>query len=294
MRTPQRPSSDALLVTKKKDPLSRAKAQRAVVRKERKGSLTKEIALYREVKAPRQKPEAKLRAIVRFRTSPGHSWKEVTTPVNVSKSGASFLLKRPCDVGRLIMLVITMPVELRAYDFDEEFYPVIGLIQNCHEVFDQAGEVFYSVGVAFVGKDVPPGWDLNPTQNYRISGTTASGMWQIKAASDKFRVREATRYWVSLDVTISLLRTKNITDYKQQTVTCNVSAKGAMVICSLEVAIGDRVKFASKEKDFYSICIVRDRQVKPGKLPFLHLEFVDARFPVERIPAVNVTAVTAG
>ena len=190
-------------------------------------------------------------------------------------------------------MVIAMPADLRAYDLDEEFYPVIGLIQYCHETPTPEGTTLYSVGVAFVGKELPPGWDFNPTQNYHISGTTPSGLWKIKPSVGTFKVRGATRFWITLDVTVSLIQKQKTPDYKQQTVTCNVSTTGAMVVCSLDVAIGQKVKFASKEKEFYSICIVRDRQLRPGKLPLVHLEFIDNKFPVEKIAAPKVTAVTA-
>jgi hypothetical protein len=293
MRYTRRSSSEQPADTQQKDRPNRAKQRRAAVKVNRKNAVLKGIALYEGAGALKHNFAPDLTAIVQFRTSAEHTWKEVTTALNVSKSGASFLLEHPCEVGRLVSLVISMPVEYRIYDLSEELYRVIGLIQYCHETPSPTGETMYSVGVAFVGKDLPAGYDSNPTQNYHISGTTPSGMWQIKPSSKGFKLRGAARFWVSLDVTITLIQKKRTVDYKLDTVTCNVSASGALVVCRLDVAKGAKVKFACKELEFYSVCVVRDRQMRDGIIPLLHLEFVDNKFPVEKISAPNVTAVTA-
>ena len=293
MRYTQRSSSASPVGTQQKELPSRAKQKRAAIKESRRDRFSKEIALFEGDRAGKGHRFAEdLKAIVNFQTSPDHTWKEVTKALNVSKSGASFLLTHPCEVGRLASLVISMPIKCRVYDYDEEYYSVVGLIQYCQKVTPSKGKTLYSVGVAFVGKDLPAGYDLNPTQNYHISGTTASGMWQIRPSIEAFKVRSATRFWVPLAVTISLIQRKKTLDYKQHTRTCNISTSGALVICSLDVAIGQKVKFACKEKEFYSICIVRDRQMRDGKQPLLHLEFVDHKFPVETIHAPDVTDVS--
>jgi hypothetical protein len=235
-----------------------------------------------------------LKTIVQFHIGQDETWKEVTRVSTVSKSGASFTLSHHCDVGRLVTLVMPLAPEFRAYDFTEDLYPVIGLVQYCYPSAGSGDDRSYSVGVAFVGKTFPDGHKENPTQNYHISGTTSTGMWQIKPSGATFKVRSAPRFWVPLEVTVSQIkRDRSATDYKEQTVTSNVSTSGASVPCSLDLEIGDRIKFASKEHDFYTIGIVRNRQVKGGKKPVLHIEFVDNRFPVEKIAVPSVTAVTA-
>lgn len=237
-----------------------------------------------------------LKTIVQFHIGPDETWKEVTRVLTVSRSGASFTMSHHCDVGRLVTLVMPLAPEFRAYDFTAELYPVIGLVQYCHPTTADGGQQTFSVGVAFVGKTFPEGHKENPTQNYHISGTTPTGMWQIKPSGATFKVRAAPRFWVPLEVTITQIkrdRASSGDDYKEQSVTTNVSMSGASVPCSLDLEIGDRLKFASKEHDFYTIAVVRNRQVKQGKKPVLHIEFVDNRFPVEKIAVPQVTAVTA-
>jgi hypothetical protein len=240
-------------------------------------------------KAPRTITD--LKTIVQFQTAPDKTWKEVTRVLTVSKSGASFSLTHHCDVGRLVTLVMPLPTEFRVYDFTEELYPVIGLIQYCYLSAADGDQPSYSVGVAFVGKCFPDGHKENPMQNYHISGTTSSGMWQIKPSGATFKVRAAPRFWIPLDVTITQIKRER-SNYKEHALVSNVSTSGAMVTCTLDVEIGERIKFASKEHDFYTIGIVRNRQLKEGKKPALHIEFVDNRFPVEKLAVPKVTAVT--
>jgi len=79
-----------------------------------------------------------------------------------------------------------------------------------------------------------------------------------------------------------LIRKLNRGVSKESTVTGNISATGASVVCSLKADIGDRIKFACEKYDFYTIGIVRNRGAKSAE-GTLHIEFVDNRFPIEKI-----------
>lgn len=232
-----------------------------------------------------------LRTIVRGQTEDGETWKEITNVSTVSQNGASFKLTRPCQVGCLLKLVLPMPTELRAYDLTKDLYPVMGLIQYCEEItIDDHTE--YSIGIAFVGKQIPDSYQTNPMQSYHICGTTESGMWKIAEADTPFKARAAARFWISLEVTISMIQKEKRANYKEVTVTNNISATGASVRCSLEVNVGDRVKFASKEHNFYTIAVVRNRNEDSDKTPTLHIEFINDRFPIEKIPVSQTVDVT--
>ena len=65
-----------------------------------------------------------LAAIIQVTEKNGHTWKELADISTVSRNGAGFTLSRPCVVGRLINIVLPLPPELRAYDVNEELYPV--------------------------------------------------------------------------------------------------------------------------------------------------------------------------
>ena len=208
-------------------------------------------------------------------------WTELTIISNASRTGAAFRLTRPCEVGRLVKLTASMPRELRGFDHDEKHYTVVGLVQYCtHSESD--GE--FIVGVAFLGRDFPDSFFENPMQSYRISGSNANGMWTASETETDFTKRRHARYIAHLHVTISLLQKNHgIARQREDTITFDISADGACVASSLDVKIGERVKFACKELNFYAMAIVRDREMRNKRLA-LHLEFVEHLFPVKKLP----------
>ncbi|MBP7476623.1 MAG: PilZ domain-containing protein [Pyrinomonadaceae bacterium] len=225
-----------------------------------------------------------LQTIVQVREGDGETWKEVVKVTTVSRNGAGFSLARPVIVGRLVTLVLPLDPELRAYDKDREVYPVMGIVQHCNKATVDGVTVFHT-GVGFIGKQVPESFKNDPTQNFRITGMTTEGLWKVAEADAQFKKRRHPRYWIGLGVTISLLRKADNSGAKEETHTVNIAGGGVSVVCTLEAAVGDKVKFACKAVDFYAIAVVRNRKERKGELPTLHLEFVDAVFPVEKVVA---------
>jgi hypothetical protein len=223
-----------------------------------------------------------LRAVVQVKESPDESWKEVTKVTTVSRNGAGFTLSRKCHVGRLITLVLPLPLDLRAYDMNEELYPVMGVVQSCYEATVD-GETVYNIGVGFVGKNIPESFKANPRQNYRISGKGKDGLWNITESDLTFKQRKHARYWQAMKITVSLIHrdTRSIT--KVEAVTKDIGTNGASVRCSLDAKVGDRVKFACRDYNFYTIAVIRNRKAAKGSMPTLHLEFIDNEFPMDKI-----------
>ncbi len=202
--------------------------------------------------------------------------------MNIETPDDASLLWTLEEVGRLVSLIMPMPRHLRCYDRDKELYRVWGLVQHCSPVSGD-GESGFHVGVAFVGKHVPRSYNENPLQSYRIAGMHEDGTWRIVEAKSDFVVRRHPRYWVSLEIYLSALDDdKNmITDEKAATE--NVSLSGAAVYSDLDVNIGDSVNFDCVAHNFSAIAIVRNRQDYDNELPKLHLEFINAAFPVEEV-----------
>jgi len=214
----------------------------------------------------------------------GETWNESAHITSLSRNGAGFSTGRECTIGRLVKLEISMPAELRAYDESEDVYPVMGLVQHCHCV-PYNGENIYQVGVALIGKKPPESFANSTLQNYRISGMSDDGLWNITEVDQAFKGRKAPRFSVALDVTIALIQSDKKTIAKEKTVTKNVGAGGAAVLSLLKAKVGDKVKFACRDLDFYALAFVRDRRKYLFGPPTLHLEFVDAKFPVELLPS---------
>jgi len=222
-----------------------------------------------------------LRTIVQYKENSETAWKEVTKVTTVSRNGAGFDLKRPVVVGRMLTLVMPLPPELRAYDPDAELYPVMGLVQYCN-AREIGGETLYHVGVGFVGKNIPQSYKDDPAQSYRICGMSQSGLWEIIEANSPHKPRKHSRFWLPVEFALTHI-TRDRSNQKEICTTHDISAGGASLPCSLNVQSGDRVKLASKEYNFYSIAIVRDRKEMPNLPANLHLEFLDGEFPVEKL-----------
>ncbi len=224
-----------------------------------------------------------LKSIVQVKESPDESWKEVVAISTISKNGAGFSLSRQVEVGRLVSLVLPMPVEFRAYDENAELYPVLGLVQHVSKTTID-GKILYQVGVGLVGKEVPESFKSSPKQNYRFSGVAANGLWTITEANSQFKERKNPRFWKAIEVTVSQLKRGRDDAAKVKARSKDISASGLSVACDLDVEIGEKVKIAIKSYDFYAIAEVRNRKVsKHGKDVTLHLQFVDDEFPMYKM-----------
>lgn len=229
-----------------------------------------------------QRVGSALKTLVKVRETENEIWKEVTEVTTVSKNGAGFDLTRPCAVGILITLVLPMPRDLRAYDEEEKLYPVMGLVQYCNEG-NENGETVYHVGVGFIGKVVPGSFRINPMQSYRITGMSPDGLWTVTEVDTPFTIRRDPRYWVTFDVSVTILQKEKRTSKKENAFTQNIGSGGAAVVCELDANVGDTVKFGCKAFDFFTMATVRERKERKNLPPTLHLEFVDNRFPVDKI-----------
>ncbi|MEO7658596.1 MAG: hypothetical protein ABIV48_03185 [Pyrinomonadaceae bacterium] len=229
-----------------------------------------------------ERAPSELRTIVQVKESDTESWKELTRVTTVSRNGAGFSLARPCKVGRLVTLVMPLDRELRAYDEDAEIYPVMGLVQYCNEGM-MDGKTIFHVGVGFVGKHIPHSYKTDPTQNYRIVGMRKDGLWEISEVGAQFKNRKQPRYWMNVRFTISLLQKADNSGAKEDVITQNIGAGGLSAACSLDAAVGEKVKVACQELEFYAVAIVRNRKLYIDGSRTIHLEFVESEFPVDKI-----------
>ena len=219
--------------------------------------------------------------IVKAKLNDTEFWKEKGSLKSVSRLGAGFEIQNACKVGQIISLLIPMPINLRLYDHDKQLYRVWGLVQHCHSV-NSENFSGYNVGVAFIGKDAPESFYLNPDQSYRILGLKEDGLWNIIEAEREFINRRHPRYWVSSDVIITIT---NLDDETEEIsgVTQNISTSGAAVYCEIEVVVGDMVKFSCPEYKFEADAIIRNRFGLGNTTPKIHLEFLESEFPVNNL-----------
>ena len=234
--------------------------------------------------APRQNKRVSLSssAVVKVKENKDSFWKETTELVSVSRSGAGFYLKKKCEVGRLVSLMLSIPKHLRCYDTEKELYRAWGLVQHCSPVFNGNDESFH-VGVAFTGKNAPASYDGNPLQSYRVTGINEDGTWRIVEAKKDFIVRRFPRFQVGLEILLSAMDSKNTLITDEAAKTENISMSGAAVFSTLDIYTGDSVTFNSVQHNFSALSIVRNRKESEFEPPRLHLEFINAKFPIGEI-----------
>jgi len=228
-----------------------------------------------------------LHAVVKGRKEGDRQWKEAAKLISVSPTGSSFNLPRRCEVGTLVSLMIPLPAHMRCYDYDKEFYRVWGLVQHCEPMTSDDRSNFH-IGVAFIGKHSPPSYKTEPQQYYHITGVDEDGMWTVAESQTPFKKRAEVRFWRSIDLYLAIVDTRDGTVCGERTVAENVSRSGAAVFTTMNVGIGDRVKFISEEYDFSGLAVVCNMQAGTDDRKRLHLKFVANKFPVKTLMKKDV------
>lgn len=226
---------------------------------------------------------------VEVNVSPKVSWNEVTRLADISAFGAGFSLKRPVKRGRILLMTIPMPRQLRVYDFTEEQYRIWGCVRRCLPV-TTGSEKKYVIGVAFIGKSPPSSYISDPAMLYDISHRDNNGFWRITPADTKSDeshlpkdIRRQTRLPIPEAISLEVMDDAGNVTGSETTVTENVSLGGASVFTSLNAEPGTFVNVLSERTNIKIISVVRGKRTGPDGIPRLHLEFIDDFFPLEGI-----------
>ena len=220
---------------------------------------------------------------------PSAHWNEITRLLDVSAFGAGFMLKRPLKRGRLVLLTIPMPRQLRSYDFSEPQYKIWALVRRSIPVEKPGQETDYSIGVAFVGKSPPTGYVENPATLYDISARSKEGWHLIPAdlmadESDlPVHLRKQSRLQIPEELTIQKIDAAGNVLQQELTVTENISVGGAAVFTTIDTEVGSFFRVRSERFDVTILSIVRTKRTGDDGITRLHLEFVDRLFPLEGI-----------
>ena len=216
------------------------------------------------------------------RESADYKWTEMSRLVDVTPFGARLRLKRPTEIGRLLLLTMAMPRQLRCFDHVEDQYRVWSLVRNLSRL-DPATEkgAVVEIGVAFVGKNPPASFLSNPAQIYDIAPID-KGQWSLKekptrAHTDK---RKESRHTIPIEVTVELVGDAGGARQKEDTVTENISRKGAAIFSTLDLQPGRFLRMSSAQHNVAVFAVVRDRRIGADGIPRLHLEFIGGEWPL--------------
>ena len=215
-------------------------------------------------------------------------WIEMTRLIEVTPFGARLTLKRPTEVGRLIHLALAMPRQLRVFDHLEPQYRIWALVRNVRLVDrQQEQDPLLEAGLAFVGKHPPRSYLNDPTQRYDIEQSTtenAVGIVQLSATHQALEVthtdkRKESRQLIPIDVLIEVFQDDKLI-LSENTVTENISHRGATVFTTLDVSQGDFLKVSSERYNARVLASVRHRRTGDDGITRLHLEFVGGDWPL--------------
>jgi hypothetical protein len=229
-----------------------------------------------------------MHAVIKIRDENKKLWKETAEVISVSPTGAGFYMIRECKVGRLVSMMFPVEPHLRFYDHDKELYRIWGVVQHCHRLTDE--DIGFHVGVAFIGRDVPESYKADPMQSYRICGMNGDGLWKIQEAKE-FKPRKDARFYAVVDHYLAVVDAQNSGKKGERASTENISKNGAAVLTNLDLHVGDRVKFISEQYDFSGLAVVCNRRETTAGKARLSLQFVGAKFPVERLKSKAMTHV---
>lgn len=117
----------------------------------------------------RDRLELSLPIRVHCRESEELEWEEITRLIDVTPFGAGFALTRPTEIGRLLLLLMPLPRQLRCYDHVEPQYRVWCLVRHVRKMSeDDALKPIFNIGVAFIGKRPPASYENDPTTLYEV------------------------------------------------------------------------------------------------------------------------------
>ena len=232
----------------------------------------------------RERLELQLPVRVHCRETPDFEWTEITRLLDVTPFGAGFTLKRPTERGRLLHMTIPMPRPLRVFDHTEDQYKIWGLVRYVIRRVDEKKNPCFEVGVAFIGKRPPLSYDEDPSKRYEIAGMMSEQVIKITDSVSPVEVdtrRTFTRHNIPVPMMLETFNEKGEVAHTENTVTENISRKGATVYSSFDAPIGRFIRLTSPEYNLAAYAVVRGRSKGPGGMPRLHIEFVDREWPVE-------------
>jgi hypothetical protein len=233
----------------------------------------------------RERLRLELPARVQVRENAETVWTEMTRLTDLTPFGAGFSLTRPVDIGRLLHLTLPMPRQLRCFDHIEDQYRVYALVRFMRAEFPAGATMpSFKLGVAFAGKRPPDSYQLNPAKRYEVyEPESEGGLWKLleeQPVAGQVEKKE-TRLNMPVEVTIELYDEKwNITG-REETVTENISRRGAAVYTTIRAERGRFVRLTSARYQTSAFAIVRASRTGNDGIPRLHVEFIDREWPLE-------------
>jgi len=139
----------------------------------------------------------------------------------------------------------------------------------------------FEVGVAFIGKRPPASYETEPSKRYDITNTE----FQATKSADEILIpfadqRAYTRHNIAVDMRIEIVDDAGNVIEQEQTVTENISTKGATLFTTLEIPHGRFVRLTSEQYRITVHAAIRSRSKGADGVPRIHVEFIDKEWPL--------------
>ena len=199
--------------------------------------------------------------------SDGSAWEEMSTLENVSASGAAFHVRHLVTKGNVFALATPLPKRFRRYDLSEASYRTYALVR--HAESEPTG---YNVGVMFLGKTPPRGFEKHP-----------GGLYFLPHDPPPVTAPKERRRWPRVDTFVNLRLTRVIPQgggpQEERTIAENISRGGARVLTAMPVMKGELLLVEEVDGNFRTRAEVRNIYIGPDGIPRLNLMFLDAEAP---------------
>ena len=192
----------------------------------------------------------------------GVAWDEMTQSEDACFGGVSFPLKHPAFLGQALLLSLPLPKAFRQYALTDASYRVYGLVRD---VYNLGSTV--RVGVMFLGKNPPRGYEANPGGRYLLPTDPPPTPKERRGGNR-----------VDVFVNLKLLRANGAVR-AEQTVTENLGRGGVRVMTSLPVEKGEIIMVEDAAGCFSLRAEVRNIFVGKDGIPRLNLRFIDGQAP---------------
>jgi hypothetical protein len=194
------------------------------------------------------------------------SWQEMTMSVDTSASGVAFTLTHPAQFGQVLLLSLPLPKRFRQYDLTDPSYHVYGVVRRV-----EPGRERSTLGVMFLGKNAPRGFEKNPAGRYLLSQDPAPGTRAERRAYE--------RHELPYNLKISREAPGGAGPQQEYTVAENLGKGGARVLTSLPVIKGEIIVVEELNGPFRTRAEIRNIYIGKDRIPRLNLKFLDGEAP---------------
>ena len=199
----------------------------------------------------------------------GASWEEMASVRDASPSGVALNLRHPITRGQVLLLTLPLPKRFRRYDLGDASYRIYGLVRSVQPDSGQA-----RVGIMFLGRHPPRGFDRNPGGLYLLPTDAPP------APSER---RKVPRLDVYVNMRIRRLVDDGSGRREEQTIAENIGRNGARVLTSMNITKGETVEVTEVGGSFRARAEVRNVYVGQDRIPRLNLCFLDAEAPARLV-----------